>query len=132
MRRYSSYAALLITKLTPSSIKTMKYCLFIIMSIVLFSEVSAKEGQAVDRPDIQKVIDHYSNRTKTKFVIDPRVRGKVNMVGLKLDEIGQEDLNNILLVHNVVAYKKGDVVYIVPIQIEAAKGKQLGEKWVKK
>ena len=47
------------------------------------------------------------------------------MIGLKLEEIDKTDLNNILQLHGMTAYKKSDVVYIVPAQRE----EEFGEKW---
>ena len=111
----------------------MKYFIFIFLSIFLSSQAFAENIEPSNTEniesssgiDILEVLDRYSTLNGVKFVTDPRIKGKVTMIGFKLDEIDKTDLNNILLIHNMVAYKKSDVVYIVPVQRVG----EFGEKW---
>lgn len=107
----------------------MKYFIFIALSVLFSSGAFAEDVQPSTEVEILEVLENYSKRTDVKFVTDPRIRGKVSMIGLKLDEIDKTDLNKILLIHNMVAYENSDVVYVIPVQIEDEKGEQLGVKW---
>jgi len=72
------------------------------------------EPKFSDRTDIIHIIESYSQRTGIKFVIDPRVKARVNMIGLDIDEISQSNLMDILLLHAFTAYEKEGVVYVIP------------------
>lgn len=107
----------------------MKYLILIFLSIFTSMTVSAQQIERSDRMDIHEILQSYSDRTGVKFVTDPRVKGRVKMIGIELNELDQTDLNKILLVHNFVAYEKSDIVYVIPRNIEKEFGKQIGTKW---
>ena len=102
----------------------MKYFVFVFLSVLVSSQVFAERVEP-NGVDILEILESYSKSNDVKFVVDPRIRGQVNMIGLKLEEIDKTDLNNILQLHGMTAYKKSDVVYIVPAQRE----EEFGEKW---
>ena len=94
----------------------MKYFIFIFLSVFLSSQTFAENIEPSDGIDILEVLDRYSTLNGVKFVTDPRIKGKVTMIGFKLDEIDKTDLNNILLIHNMVAYKK--VMWFISFQFK--------------
>lgn len=104
--------------------------IFIIFLSMLFAiPALSHEPKFSDRTDIIHILDAYSERTGVKFVADPRVKARVNMIGLKMEDLDKTDLVKILFLHTFVAYEKSDVVYIIPKSIESEYGKQLGVKW---
>ncbi|NND82294.1 MAG: hypothetical protein HKN50_07690 [Gammaproteobacteria bacterium] len=100
-----------------------------IISLLVCNSVLSHEPPLAERTDLMHVLEAFSARTGVKFVTDPRVKAKVNTVGLKLDEIGQEQLNKILLMHSFVAYQNNGVVYVIPQVIEQSQGAQYGIPW---
>ena len=99
------------------------------MTLLYAASVFSHEPELSDRIDIIHVLESYSERTGVKFVIDPRVKAKVNMVGLELNEITQINLMDILLVYNFTARQKDGVVYVLPRATADHLGSDLGEIW---
>ncbi len=78
------------------------------------SLVSSHEPEFSDRTDIIHIIENYSQRTGVKFVTDPRIKARVKMVGIKLEDLTQTNMMDIFLIHGFTAYKKDGVVYVLP------------------
>jgi len=87
------------------------------------------EPKFSDRTDIIHILESYSERTDVKFVTDPRVKARVNMVGIDIDELTQTNLMDILLVHDFTAYEKDEVVYVLPRSVADYLGSEIGEIW---
>ena len=107
----------------------MKYLCLVFLFVVIPISAFAQQLTRPDRMDILEILESYSDRTGVKFVTDPRVKARVKMIGIKLDELDQTDINKILLIHSFVAYEKGDIVYVIPMAVEKEFGKQIGTKW---
>ena len=105
--------------------------LLLLISILVSCSAFAHEPEFSDRTDMNHILQSYSDRTGVKFVTDPRVKARVNMIGIKLEDLDQTDLNKILLIHNFVAYEKSGVVYVIPKVLENEIGQEIGEKWQK-
>lgn len=105
-----------------------KLLTFSVLLMISFS-VNAHEPEYSERTDIIHILQSYSDRTGVKFVTDPRVKARVNMIGLKLEDLDQTDINKILLVHSFVAYEKSNVVYVIPSVLEKEFGNKIGVKW---
>lgn len=73
----------------------MKNVLVVLFSLVA-SIANAHEPEYSDRTDIIHILESYSERTGVKFVTDPRVKARVNMIGIKLEDLDQIDINKIL------------------------------------
>ncbi len=86
----------------------------VFITLCLFYSAFAHEATSSDRIDIIHIIDSYSKRTGAKFVTDPRVKARVNVVGLDLDELSQTNLIDILRIHAFTAYERDGVVYVLP------------------
>ena len=87
------------------------------------------------RVDIEELLSSYSERTGTKFVLDPRVKGKIETIGAKPGDIDQESLIKILKMHNFATIEGKNFIYVVPQNIVENKdgefGKELGKPWGK-
>ena len=105
-----------------------KTCISIIF-LCFFSLANAHEPKFSDRTDILHILESYSERTGTKFVTDPRVKARVNMIGLDIDAVTQKNLNEILNLHVFVAYERDGVVYVLPISVAKAAGFEASEIW---
>jgi len=88
------------------------------------------EPKFSDRTDIIHILESYSQRTGVKFVADPRIKARVNMIGLDIDEISQNNLMDILLLHAFTAYEKEGVVYVVPQAVAHYIESEGGEVWI--
>ena len=62
---------------------------------------------------IQTILEDYSERTGAKFVLDPRVNMKAQLIGFETSDIDFPTLSRILLVHGYKAVKIDDVIYVV-------------------
>ena len=108
----------------------MKKTLYPLVSLlVLFSGVPYAHDDVGEVVPLDHLIAKYSEVNGTKFVLDPRVRAKVNLVGFKLEEITQTNLIDILLIHNFIAYEKEGVVYVLPRAAADSISSQIGEIW---
>ena len=102
----------------------------ILLSILFWytSNVIAHEIED-DRISIDHLLAKYSELNNTKFVTDPRVKGRVKVIGLKLEEITQSNLIDILVIHNFIATEKDGVVYVLPRNAADYLGDEVGPLW---
>jgi general secretion pathway protein D len=75
------------------------------------STLSAPVAQGVD---VQSIIASVSQRTHKKFLIDPRVRATVNLVGTNSRDVTYPLLLTILAVHGFAVYEQEGVVVVTP------------------
>jgi|GEM_PF-1446524 general secretion pathway protein D len=64
--------------------------------------------------DIGDLIARVAKRTGKQFIVDPRVRAEVPLIGLDVDRIDYPKLLAILNVHLFAAYESGGMVRVVP------------------
>ncbi|HEY6125261.1 MAG TPA: hypothetical protein VIV63_11480 [Steroidobacteraceae bacterium] len=62
--------------------------------------------------DIRELIEKVAKRTGKQFVIDPRVRAGIPLVGLTENDVDYARLLAILTLHQFVAYESGGVVKV--------------------
>jgi type II secretory pathway component GspD/PulD (secretin) len=74
---------------------------------------SASRGASADM-DIADLIARYSRRSGKQFIVDPRVRGPVPLVGLDPDRLSYDKLLAILNVNQFAAVSQGDWIVVVP------------------
>ena len=101
--------------------------ILIIVIALIASPAFSHEPKLSDRIDIIHILESYSERTDVKFVTDPRVKARVNMVGLTVEELTQTNLMDILIIHNFTAYEKDGVVYVLPRAAADYLGSDIGE-----
>ena len=94
----------------------------------LSSLASAHECKSSEPPLID-LLDQYSDSYGTKFVVDPRVRAKVSLVGIETANINTAMLIGILNMHGFTALTSDDVVYVMPYQVAEAAGDKFGVTW---
>ena len=78
--------------------------------------------------DILQLINDVSLATGQKFVVDPRVRALVTLVGFNEEDVNYERLKGILELHAFTALesKSDGVVYVVPAVIAEKMKVKLG------
>jgi len=86
----------------------------LLAGILVFSSASSAQDPALVEIDVIELITSFSKSSEMKFVVDPRVTGKVKLVGFDDTEMDFETLAKILWVHNYVAIESGGVVYVMP------------------
>src|SRR5688572_14766173 len=64
--------------------------------------------------DIHDIIASVSSRTRKRFIIDPRVRAHVTLVGLDARDVNYPLLLTILNVHGFSAHERDGVVVVTP------------------
>jgi general secretion pathway protein D len=64
--------------------------------------------------DIGDLIARVAKRTGKQFIVDPRVRAEVPLIGLDVDRVDYPRLLAILNVHMFATYEAGGVVRVVP------------------
>lgn len=107
----------------------IKNCLIALLLAGLLNVVQAHEPQYSDGMDFHHLLQAYSERTGVKFVVDPRVKGRVNMIGLSEDDLSQTNLVDILRLHNFAALEKDGIVYVLPQAVAESFGAKLGSVW---
>ncbi|HEV7609565.1 MAG TPA: secretin N-terminal domain-containing protein [Steroidobacteraceae bacterium] len=64
--------------------------------------------------DISELIEKVAKRTGKQFIVDPRVRAEVPLIGLDVDKVDYARLLAILSVHLFATYESNGVVRVVP------------------
>ena len=70
--------------------------------------------ESVDRVEIAKLIDTYSEQSGQQFVLDPRVKANVRTAGIDVAKIDFATLTGILTAYGFGTVKAEDVIYVVP------------------
>lgn len=75
-------------------------------------DASARPGSSA--PSLYDIIASVSSRTGKKFLLDPRVRANVELVGLRPRDVSYPLLLTILRVHGYSGYERDGVVVVQP------------------
>lgn len=67
-----------------------------------------------DAVNIEQIIASTAKKTGKKFLIDPRVRAQVTLVGLDPDNLDYPTLLSVLQLHGFAAFDDGKYVRVVP------------------
>jgi len=78
------------------------------------SRVASSSEPDYQSIDISELIERVAKRTGKQFIMDPRVRAGIPLVGLDVAQIDYPRLLAILTVHQYGAYESNGVVKIVP------------------
>lgn len=95
---------------------------------ILASAANAQEC-VTTQSDLVEMLERYSAAHGTPFVIDPRVNGRVTLIGIDELQIDRPTLVGDLNIHGYAALSPGDVVYVMPIQIGESAGDTFGGRW---
>jgi general secretion pathway protein D len=78
------------------------------------SRVASSSEPDYQSIDISELVERVAKRTGKQFIMDPRVRAGIPLVGLDVAQIDYPRLLAILTVHQFGAYESNGVVKIVP------------------
>ncbi|MEM7282040.1 MAG: hypothetical protein AAF438_10480 [Pseudomonadota bacterium] len=112
----------------PSEETRMRMLAFMLVVASSFPQLAhAQESTCLsDPPTVRELVKHYSDRTGTKFVLNPRVSGSVDLMGIDVENIDYPTLVGVFNVHALSAVELEGVIYVmpepmVPLFIERAK-----------
>jgi general secretion pathway protein D len=77
-------------------------------------ESAQSEASAADAVSVEKLIAAVAKRTGRKFIIDPRVRADVTVIGQDATSVDYETLLTILSVHGFAAVEQSGYVKVIP------------------
>jgi general secretion pathway protein D len=102
-----------------NSVRSMAVALLLATPITIFAADAAEAPPKTQAPDgktisLLELIEQVSRRTGTQFVVDPRVRADVPLVGMDPARVDLDRLRAILRVHMFVAAQEKGFVSIVP------------------
>lgn len=107
--------------------KTILAILFV--SLVLIPGVTNGEKCSTSMSPLVDLLNQYSTTNGTKFVVDPRVKAKVTMVGINSSDLNAATLIGILNIHGFTALTSNEVVYVMPDVVAEASGDKFGVRW---
>lgn len=67
-----------------------------------------------DGISIVTLLQNVAGSTDKKFIVDPRVRAHVTLLGMNANKLSYADLHNVLTLHGFAAYESGGLVHVVP------------------
>jgi general secretion pathway protein D len=93
-----------------------------LMTIVIAPSASAQVERSEEQPPpamagaapLERVIAAVAKRTGKKFIVDPRVRAQVMVVGQEATSIDYPTLLSVLQVHGFAAVEQGGYVRVIP------------------
>lgn len=88
----------------------------------------AHECESYETP-LLDLLNQYSETYETKFVIDPRVRANVNLVGINTESINSAILIGILNMHGFTALTSEGAVYVMPFKVAETSGDKFSVRW---
>ena len=103
--------------------------LSVVLVILVFCSSAYPQSKSKDDlwVPIETIISSYSERTNTKFALDPRVSAKVKLIGIDIDRIDRPTLTKILLLHSFAVIESGDVTYVLPLQVAEGFAEELAK-----
>jgi general secretion pathway protein D len=78
------------------------------------AQSNVAEAPNADELDLHDVISSFSSRTNKRFLLDPRVRAGVTLIGLDARDVTYPILLRILNVHGFSAEERDGVVVVLP------------------
>jgi len=100
----------------------------LVLWLALFQIANAHQCRSYETP-LLDLLNQYTETYGTKFVVDPRVRANVNLVGIETESINSAILIGILNMHGFTALTKDGVVYVMPFQVAEVSGDKFGIQW---
>lgn len=102
--------------------------LLVVFLLGINSNAIAEDCQVSESPLVE-LLDQYSKAYDAKFIIDPRVRQKVTLIGIQTDSINSSMLIGILNIHGYTAKTKDGVIYVLPSPVAEVSGDRFGVTW---
>lgn len=90
-----------------------------VCAVLALSSMSDAQAQTATPPerdaiDIERIIAGTAKKTGRKFLVDPRVRAQVTLVGLDPDNLDYPTLLSVLQMQGFAAFDDGKYVRVVP------------------
>ncbi len=76
-----------------------------------------KQIEAYPSFEFRSLINKFAVRNKVNILLDPRVKGTVNLFGKNIDEVDESDLLTILLIHGYSLVKVDNLNVIMPLAV---------------
>ena len=96
----------------------MKYVSYIcaVLALLGVSHASAQTSASSERDavNIEQLIAGTAKKTGKKFLVDPRVRAQVMLVGLDPNNLDYPTLLSVLQIHGFAAFDAGKYIAVVP------------------
>ena len=103
--------------------------LMVWIGLLVLNSAYAHEPKFSDRTDLNHILESYGERTGVSFVVDPRVKARVNMINLDIDQLSQTNLMDILVIHAFTAFERDEVVYVLPQSAMDSLGERAEPIW---
>ena len=113
---------------TGGSIVKTTTLIVLVFGCLLSASASAHECDE-DSLQLVELLNTYSEATGTKFVVDPRVSARVNIVGIETENIDAKTLIGILNIHGFSALTSNGIVYVLPDPEAERSGDRFGKPW---
>lgn len=81
------------------------------------------------RFNLDVILSDFAERTGTRFILDPRVRAKVTLIGTEIDALTAKDISRILVLYGFEAYTSDDIVYVLPNGLPDSIKGEFGPRW---
>ena len=104
------------------------FAVALLLSTCLATPLFAQDCVTSENP-LVALLDQYSQKNGTRFVVDPRVKAKVTLVGVDSDELDAAVLVGILNIHGFTALTSNGVVYVMPSNVAETDGLKYGIEW---
>ena len=95
----------------------------------LFAPIAHSDECVTSETPLVQLLNQYSQDHGTRFIVDPRVRAKVTLVGINPDELDSGTLIGVLNIHGYTALAKDGNVYVMPDAIAQRAGDKFGDRW---
>ena len=91
--------------------------LSIVVLLITSTVVAQSPSKVANGIVIKEIISRYAQNSGEKILIDPRVKARVNLYGMPIEDIDFSALSTILKTHAFSWYRSGDLLVVVPTNI---------------
>ncbi len=99
------------------------------ISLCTFAALAHSEDCVTSATPLVQLLNQYSQEYGTRFVLDPRVRARVTLVGIDPAALDVGTLIRVLNIHGFTALTKEGVVYVMPDKVAEVSGEKFGSRW---
>ena len=93
----------------------MKYRLIVFITLLITTNAFSQTlNNTSEEVDIGRVLQAYAQSSGEKIIVDPRVKGKIHVLGISLEKLSFAELTTLFHVHNYSIYRSSGVLVVVP------------------
>ncbi|MEO1037474.1 MAG: hypothetical protein AAFX44_18090 [Pseudomonadota bacterium] len=116
--------------LLTKQLETKALAAIIAVSLLILAAPHGRAAECVTiNSELNALLDAYAARTDTTFILDPRVRASVKLIGAEIDKLTAKDVDRILILHGFEAYESDGIVYVMPNGLPDFVKGEFGERW---